>query len=161
LTTGHGGRRIRAYSGRKAAAEKDRHSPSRRRPAALPARSDTVLVTSYTYDSAGRVQDMTDPRGIVARTLSDALGRTTATIANFTGAAPGSQTDVTTLFTFDLAGRLASRTAVQPAGTPSQVTGYVYGVSPATGSTITSNDLMAETSRKRTGIILDDGPREP
>jgi len=91
------------------------------------------------------VQDVTDPRGIVARTLYDALGRTTATIANFTGAAPGSQTDVTTLFSFDSAGRLASRTAVQPAGTPSQVTGYVYGVSPATGSTIASNDLMAET----------------
>jgi RHS repeat-associated protein len=115
------------------------------RPATAPARSDTALVTSYTYDDAGRVQDVTDPRGIVARTLYDALGRTTATIANFTGGAPGSQTDVTALFTFDSAGRLASRTAVQPAGTPSQTTGYVYGISPATGSTITSNDLMAET----------------
>ena len=115
------------------------------RPGTAPAGSDTALVTSYTYDAAGRVQDVTDPKGIVARTLYDALGRTTATIANFTGAAPGSQTDVTTLFTFDSAGRLASRTAVQPVGTPSQVTGYIYGVSPATGSTITSNDLMAET----------------
>jgi RHS repeat-associated protein len=115
------------------------------RPGTAPARSDTALVTTYTYDAAGRVQDVTDPRGIVARTLYDALGRTTATIANFTGGAPGSQTDVTTLFTFDSAGRLSSRTAVQPAGTPSQTTGYVYGVSPATGSTITSNDLMAET----------------
>jgi YD repeat-containing protein len=34
---------------------------------------------------------------------------------------------------------------VQVSGTPSQTTGYVYGVSPATGSTIASNDLMAET----------------
>jgi len=115
------------------------------RPGTAPAASDTALVTTYTYDAAGRVQDVTDPKGIVARTLYDALGRTTATIANFTGAAPGPQTDVTTRFTFDSAGRLASRTAVQPAGTPSQVTGYVYGVSPATGSTIASNDLMAET----------------
>jgi YD repeat-containing protein len=47
---------------------------------------------------AGRVQDVTDPRGITARTLYDALGRTTATISNFTGGAAGSQTDVTTLF---------------------------------------------------------------
>ena len=115
------------------------------RPGTAPARSDTVLVTTYAYDLAGRVQDVTDPKAIVARTLYDALSRTTATIANFTGAAPGSQIDVTTRFTFDSAGRLASRTAVQPAGTPSQVTGYVYGVSPATGSTIASNDLMAET----------------
>jgi RHS repeat-associated protein len=34
---------------------------------------------------------------------------------------------------------------VQPAGTPSQVTGYVYGVSAATGSGIASNDILAET----------------
>jgi RHS repeat-associated protein len=115
------------------------------RPSTVPARSDTALVTTYAYDAAGRVQDVTDPRGIVSRTLSDALGRTTATIANYTGGAPGAQADVTTLFTFDFAGRLASRTAVQPAGTPSQVTGYVYGVSPATGSAIASNDILAET----------------
>jgi YD repeat-containing protein len=115
------------------------------RPGTVPARSDTALVTTVSYDAAGRVQDVTDPNGITARTLYDALGRTTASIANFTGAAVGSQTDVTTLFSFDTAGRLASRTAVQPTGTPSQTTGYVYGVSPSTGSTIASNDLMAET----------------
>jgi RHS repeat-associated protein len=115
------------------------------RPSTVPARSDTALVTTYAYDAAGRVQDVTDPGGIVLRTLSDALGRTTATIANYTGGVASSQTDVTTLFTVDFAGRLASRTAVQPAGTPSQVTGYVYGVSPATGSAIASNDILAET----------------
>jgi YD repeat-containing protein len=115
------------------------------RPGTVPARSDTALVTTVSYDAAGRVQDVTDPNGITARTLYDALGRTTASIANFTGAAAGSQTDVTTLFSFDTAGRLASRTAVQPTGTPSQTTGYVNGVSPSTGSTIASNDLMAET----------------
>jgi RHS repeat-associated protein len=115
------------------------------RPSTVSARSDTALVTTYAYDAAGRVQDVTDPNGITARTLYDALGRQTASIANYTGGAPAAQSDVTTLFTFDSAGRLASRTAVQPTGTPSQVTGYVYGVSPATGSTITSNDVMAET----------------
>ena len=88
---------------------------SRLRPATLPARSDTTLVTTYAYGPSGRVKDVTDPRGITARTLYDALGRTTASIANYTGAAPGAQTDVTTRFTFDSAGRLASRTAVQPA----------------------------------------------
>ena len=34
---------------------------------------------------------------------------------------------------------------MQPAGTPTQVTGYVYGISPARGSTIASNDILAET----------------
>jgi RHS repeat-associated protein len=115
------------------------------RPATVPARSDTALVTSYAYDTAGRVQDVTDPRGIVSRTLYNSLNQTTATIANYTGGAPAAQTDVTTRFSYDSAGRLASRTAVQPTGTPSQTTGYVYGVSPTTGSTIASNDLMAET----------------
>jgi RHS repeat-associated protein len=115
------------------------------RPSTVPARSDTVLVTSYDYDDAGRVQDTTDPRGIVTRSLYDLLGRTTASILNYTGGAPGAQTDVTTTFQFDTSGRLASRTAVQPSGTPSQVTGYVYGASLATGSGITSNDVMAAT----------------
>ena len=41
---------------------------------------------------------MINPRGITARTLYDALGRTTVSIADYTGAAPGAQTDVTTLF---------------------------------------------------------------
>ena len=42
------------------------------RPTAVPARSDTALVTTYAYDGAGRVQDVTDPRGITTRTLSGA-----------------------------------------------------------------------------------------
>jgi RHS repeat-associated protein len=115
------------------------------RPTTVPGRSDTVLVTTYDYDSAGRVQDVTDPRGIITRTLYDLLGRTTASILNYTGGAPGTQTDVTTTFQFDSSGRLNSRTAVQPAGTASQVTGYVYGTSLISGSTFASNDLMAET----------------
>jgi RHS repeat-associated protein len=115
------------------------------RPGAVPIRSDSVLVTSYEFDEAGRVQDVMDPRGIVARSVHDPLGRTVVSVLNYTGGAAGAQTDVTTTFDFDSSGQLASRTAVQPAGTPSQVTGYVYGVSAATGSGIASNDIMAET----------------
>src|SRR5208282_1382955 len=47
------------------------------RPATVPARSNTALVTSDTYNAAGWVQDTVDPRGIDDRTLYDALGRTT------------------------------------------------------------------------------------
>jgi RHS repeat-associated protein len=115
------------------------------RPTTVPGRSDTVLVTTFDYDDAGRVQDVTDPRGIVTRTLYDLLGRTTASILSYTGGAPGAQTDVTTTFHFDSSGRLESQTAVQPVGAPSQVTGYVYGTSISGGSTIASNDLMVET----------------
>jgi len=115
------------------------------RSATIPTRSDTVLVTTYSHDAAGRVEDVTDPNGVISHTHYDALGRTTITIMNYTGNAPDAQSDVTTVFTFDSSGRLASRTAVQPSGTPSQVTAYVYGVSAATGSSIASNDIMAET----------------
>lgn len=71
----------------------------------VPTRSDTALVTTYAYDTAGRVQDMTDPRGKVARTLYDSLGRSTTKIANWTGASvpittPNRDTDLYTRMEF-------------------------------------------------------------
>lgn len=55
-------------------------------PSTVPARSDTALVTGYAYDAAGRVRDVTDPRGLTARTEHDLSGRVTATIENLTNA---------------------------------------------------------------------------
>ena len=112
------------------------------RPATPPAPSDVALVSSYSYDSAGRLKDVTDPRGLVARTLYDALGRRTRTIANATGGAPGTSTDVTTNYTYDGNSNLLTLEAVQPAGTPSQITRFLYEARTATGSAINSNDLL-------------------
>ena len=53
------------------------------RPSSVPSHSDTVLVTSYTFDAAGRVYEVTDPKALVSRTEFDALGRTTKTIENY------------------------------------------------------------------------------
>ena len=115
------------------------------RPGSIPSGSATTLLTTYDYDSAGRVQTIIDPRGIMSAMLYDALGRTTISIANFMGGAPGPEYDVMTFDTFGAAGRLTSRTADPLTGTPPQVTEFVYGVSPATGSLVASNDVLAET----------------
>ena len=56
------------------------------RPAVVPARSDTVLVSETKYDAAtGRAFRTIDPAGKDHRTFVDALGRTVRTVANFTG----------------------------------------------------------------------------
>jgi RHS repeat-associated protein len=115
------------------------------RPGSIPSGSATTLLTTYDYDSAGRVQTIIDPRGIMSAMLYDALGRTTISIANFMGGAPGPEYDVMTFDTFGAAGRLTTRTADPINGLPPQVTGFVYGVSPATGSLVASNDVLAET----------------
>jgi RHS repeat-associated protein len=115
------------------------------RPTSTPAGSATTLLTTYDYDVAGRVQTFVDPRGITSAMVYDALGRTTISIKNFMGGAPGAEYDVMTVDAFDAAGRLTSRTADPLTGTSPQVTAFVYGVSPATGSLMASNDILAET----------------
>ncbi|MCY2999550.1 MAG: PEP-CTERM sorting domain-containing protein [Planctomycetota bacterium] len=110
------------------------------RPATPPAATDTALVSLYEYDEAGRLANLIDPRGIVARTLYDDLGRRTTTIANYTGGAPGSVTDVTTRYTYNASGNVRTIEAVQPAGTPSQVHEYLYEARTASGSAINSNE---------------------
>ena len=112
------------------------------RPATPPAPSDTALVTSYVYNSAGWVQDVTDPRGIDTRTLYDALGRTTETIQAYTGAAEGTENDVATEYGYDGDGNVVYVQADEPNGAY-QKTAYVYGVTTASGSAINSNDLLA------------------
>ena len=53
------------------------------RPDRAPARSDTILVTSYTYDPAARMLTATDPEGIVSKFYHDDLGRRTAAVENY------------------------------------------------------------------------------
>ena len=121
------------------------------RPDTPPARSDTTFVTSYEYNAAGWVQDVKDPRvneqGIPldTRTLYDALGRTTTTIQDYTNGVPTTNpnTNGTTQYTYDGDNHVLTMTAVQPTGTPSQTTQYIYGVTSDGGSAVNSNDLLA------------------
>ena len=112
------------------------------RPAAVPAGSDTALVTSTAYDAAGNVAAVTDPKGLATAYAYDALNRTTRTVADYTDGTPTNGSNQTTAYTYDGDGHVTSLTAVMPAGQPSQVTGYAYGVTTAQGSAINDNDLL-------------------
>jgi RHS repeat-associated protein len=100
----------------------------------------TAQVTTYGYDSAGNVEDVTDPNGIDTRTYYDNLGRPTQVIQDYSTSSEHLNT--TTDYTYNSVG-MTSMTSVQPGGT-NQTTQWDYGVSSADGSAIYSNDIVAD-----------------
>jgi YD repeat-containing protein len=110
------------------------------RPGSVPSRSDTVLVTSVTYDSAGLVYEVTDPKGVVTRTTYDDLGRTTKVIENYVNGTPSDSDDKTVEYTYNGNSQMTTLKASLTGG-GYQTTEWIYGV---TGSTINSNDLLKE-----------------
>src|SRR5262249_47347447 len=101
----------------------------------------SVSITSQGGD-ADRVQQVTDPRGLITKTDYDLLGRTVRTIDAFTNFAPSDSADQTTEYTYDGDNNQLTETADLPDGAY-QTTRYVYGVTPAGGSDINSNDILA------------------
>jgi len=114
------------------------------RSSTVPARSDTILVNSQTYNDAGDVFETTDPIGMVTRFEYDDAGRQTTLLENYqemdlssSSSSPGSSseettcsasddTNRTTLMAYTPDGQTATLTA-QNASTGNQVTQYVYG----------------------------------
>ncbi|MGE0438834.1 MAG: hypothetical protein AB7P94_18010, partial [Steroidobacteraceae bacterium] len=124
------------------------------RAGSVPGRSDTILVTSTTYDTDGTVLETTDPKALVTRFLYDDAGRKVADIRNYVNGTPSGPTgddDVFTRYVYT-SGRMTQMWVdldgdnVQDAGPPAdQVTTYTYGVTKGTSagdSTISSNDLL-------------------
>ena len=126
-----------------------------RDPLSVPGRSATVLVTSRTYNTDGTLKETTDPRGLVTRQEYDALGRVTATIANYVNGAPsGSPTVATSVddnFTrFVYVDGLRTKMWVDLDGdgtedADDQVTMYTYG---------TTKGVSAGDSKIGTGHLL-------
>ena len=99
------------------------------RPSTIPARSDTVLVTSTQYNSAGEAYKSIDPAGREDRQEFDHAGRTTKTIENYTDGDPATGTadqDVTVETAYNADGQVLTLTA-KNGTTGDQVTQYVYG----------------------------------
>jgi RHS repeat-associated protein len=112
-------------------------------PSTPPTRSDTVLVDSWTYGRDGRVEDATDPRGVVTRTTFDALGRTAETVENYVDGVVSDVDDKTTGYAYNGAGPTAMTFHLTGGGV--QTTGWEYGVTAAGGSGVESNDLVRAT----------------
>ena len=91
----------------------------------------------------GRGAEETDPAGHVTRTYTDALGRTTRAVENFVDGVVSDTDDKTTGYAYNGAGMTSLSAYLTGGGV--QTTGYVYGVTVATGSAIESNDLVRLT----------------
>ena len=115
------------------------------RPSQRPRSSDTVLVTSTEYNTAGQAYKVTDPAGKESQSTFDDAGRVTKQIDNYTDGNPAtgsSDEDVTVEMAYNSDGKLTTLTAKNPT-TGDQVTTYVYGT--ATGGItpeIYRNDLL-------------------
>jgi RHS repeat-associated protein len=110
------------------------------RPATIPARSDTVLVTSTVYDDAGRVEEVIDPKGIKNRTEYDAANRKTSTIENFVQGGTNPDQNRTTEMTWMADNQLKTLKA-KNSETGDQTTTWVYGTT-LSDSDVARNDLV-------------------
>jgi len=139
------------------------------RPATVPTRSDSVLVTETFYDAdTGRGWRTVDPASKDHRTFFGAMGRTVKTVANFTGTGVVSSTtpdqNVTVETTYHPSGQVATMTAKNPT-TGDQVTRYIYGTSKTSiAPIIYRNDVLSceiypdsDDSENSSGV-LQNGP---
>ena len=116
------------------------------RPASVPARSDTALVTTYAYDAAGNPFSTIDPRGIEDRSEYDDLGRQTALIEAYTDGVPSDADDRITRWTYTGLGDVQSMTADLPAGQSDQTTTYNYNARTDRGDALNANNVLVSTA---------------
>ena len=103
-----------------------------------PTRSDDILVTTLSYDDAGRMYSVIDPKAIELRTSFDDAARKTETVEAY-----GTSDARTTQFAYTLDNQIVTLTAIN-ATTGNQVTTYTYGTT-LSESEIARNDLLRYT----------------
>ena len=109
------------------------------RPGSVPSRSDTVLVTSYGFNSAGWVSDVTDPKGLLGKTYHDLAGRTTKTIENYVNGTVSDTDDKTVEYTYQANDQMKTLKAYLTSSS-SEATEWILGIT----SPIVSNDILKE-----------------
>ena len=124
------------------------------RPSTIPARSDNVLVTSLTFDSAGQILAQTNPGGITSCFEYDDVGRQVVMIMNCTGSSSSSSsssssdcpssddTNVTVLTAYNADGNVSTITAVN-AITGNQTTQFIYG------TTLSDSDIASSLLKRK------------
>lgn len=119
---------------------------------AIPARSDTALRTTYTYDLRGRTDEVEDPKGHVTKSEYDDANRQLKVIKNYdpnTNSGLPSGTDVNQTVEYVYEDGLRTKViAVMPNSLDNQETVYSYGVEKGTSageSKIASKDLLHTT----------------
>jgi len=104
----------------------------------VPSRSDTALVTSFSYDPYQAYTEVTDPRGLVARTVVDDAGRTITEIRNYSSGVnsgnPANPDDNQTVRYEYVDGLRTKIIADMPSGEDDQETVYFYGTTAGTPS---------------------------
>lgn len=116
------------------------------RTGSVPSRSDTILVTSSTFDTCGHVKDVTDPMGRVTQTTYDAAGHRTKVIENYVNGTAGGGTNNEEDRITDYHYTNGLLTSIEPVNATkgTQVTTYVYGVSRGSdGNLVSSNRLRS------------------
>ena len=118
------------------------------RSATIPTRSDTVLVTSQTYNDSGNLLQTLDPAAMATQFAYDAAGRRTQVIENYlasppssssssgSGCAPSADVNRTTNLTYTPDGLVGTLQAIN-ATTGNQTTTYTYG------TTLVDSDVAA------------------
>ena len=125
------------------------------RPSTIPARSDTVLITSQTFDDAGNLASTTNPGGIITCLEFDDVGREIRRIDNCVSSSSSSaggfpaslDANVTVETAYNADGNVSKLTAKNSL-TGDQVTEYVYG-------TTLSDSEVASSQLKRKEIYPD------
>ncbi|WP_428936901.1 RHS repeat-associated core domain-containing protein [Fontivita pretiosa] len=103
------------------------------------------LLTNHTYDGAGRVESVTDPRGKVRKTTYDVLGRVTKTIENYVDGTASNADDRITEYTYNGNSDVLTMKAVLPSSA-FQTTQYIYGLSQSISSITNPSSGVAEVT---------------